>query len=284
MLSLHAHVATVRLAAAQHGIYIALMAGRSKRAISTTMRKAPQAFSIDPNIRVADLRKSFETDGWVQIRPFLSNAGAEALRDHAIARDDWLLSLRVGKTPQVQLDREAWDALSEEQREGIRKLVAPSEKKGFRYMFDEIVAVGNDLEDREPSTILGDFARFLSSDPVIGLMRAITGRDDIARADARATRYRPGHFLSVHDDDVAGRQRRAAYVFGLTPSWRPEWGGLLLFHDDAGDVERGLVPRMNSLNLFAVPKSHSVSLVAPFAPVARHAVTGWLRALPDDIP
>ena len=54
----------------------------------------------------------------------------------------------------------------------------------------------------------------------------------------------------------------------------------MLFHGANGDVEHGLVPRMNVLNLFAVPKRHSVSLVAPFAPAPRLAVTGWFRVPP----
>ena len=64
----------------------------------------------------------------------------------------------------------------------------------------------------------------------------------------------------------------------MTPHWRAEWGGLLLFHDDSGDTRRGLVPRFNCLNLFAVPQSHSVSQVATYAGATRLSVTGWLRA------
>jgi Rps23 Pro-64 3,4-dihydroxylase Tpa1-like proline 4-hydroxylase len=30
---------------------------------------------------------------------------------------------------------------------------------------------------------------------------------------------------------VAGKNRVAAYVLNLTPRWRVEWGGLLMFHD-----------------------------------------------------
>lgn len=95
--------------------------------------------------------------------------------------------------------------------------------------------------------------------------------------DGQATRYLPGHFLTGHDDDVAGKGRIAAYVLNLTPAWRTEWGGLLQFHDPAGDVLRGLLPRFNTLNLFTVPQLHSVSLVAPFAASPRYAVTGWIR-------
>lgn len=63
---------------------------------------------------------------------------------------------------------------------------------------------------------------------------------------------------------------------GLTPNWRVEWGGLLLFHDTDGHI-RGLAPRFNCLNMFGLPVMHSVSQVTPFAGGVRYAVTGWLR-------
>jgi len=76
---------------------------------------------------------------------------------------------------------------------------------------------------------------------------------------------------------VAGKQRHAAYVYNLTPAWRADWGGLLLFHGDDGNVTRGLTPSFNALNIFAVPQPHSVSMVTPFAASRRYSVTGWLR-------
>jgi Rps23 Pro-64 3,4-dihydroxylase Tpa1-like proline 4-hydroxylase len=165
--------------------------------------------------------------------------------------------------------------LNANEREGIRKLAAARKSKGS-YLYEEIYIA----DDPEPRDILHSFGRFMSSPSLIELIRDITSIGDISQADARATRYGPESFLTIHDDDVAETHRRAAYVFGLTSSWRPEWGGLLLFHGANGDVEHGLVPRMNVLNLFAVPKRHSVSLVAPFAPAPRLAVTGWFRVPP----
>ena len=87
-----------------------------------------------------------------------------------------------------------------------------------------------------------------------------------------------GYLSALAGDEVrVWHIATVAFVFGLTGKWRPEWGGLLLFHDRAGEVERGLVPGMNALTLFRVPRVHSVSLVAPFAPAPRAAVSGWLN-------
>ena len=106
----------------------------------------------------------------------------------------------------------------------------------------------------------------------------MTGDADLSFTDGQATAYGPGDFLTCHDDDVPGKNRRAAYVFGMTPGWKPEWGGLLLFHDDRDHTVMGQVPGFNTLDLFAVPRRHSVSIVTPAAATRRLAITGWLRA------
>ena len=118
----------------------------------------------------------------------------------------------------------------------------------------------------------------MSTDRVRDFLRTITGSAEIEYADAQATAYAPGDFLTVHDDAVEGKFRRAAYVFGLTPVWRLEWGGLLLFHGSDGHVDCGWVPTFNTLNLFKVPQLHSVSEVTQAAAYRRYAITGWLRA------
>lgn len=65
----------------------------------------------------------------------------------------------------------------------------------------------------------------------------------------------------------------------LSPDWRPDWGGLLMFEGADSHIEQGFVPSFNALNLFAVPARHFVSYVAPFAPRRRYSVTGWLRTI-----
>jgi hypothetical protein len=236
-------------------------------------------FALDPGIDADALRAAYEERGHVQISPFLAGAGAERLLEHLRARQDWVVAAQPGGSRIVEFDRAAFEALPPVQREAIHKLAAPREMSGFRYFFERIAAVTEPGAEREAGTLLSAFHDFLTSAPVMHLMRRITGAADIDFADAHASAYGAGHFLTLHNDNARDRGRRAAYVLGLTPEWRPEWGGLLLFHDENGDVMRGLLPRMNVLNLFRVPLDHSVSGVVPFAPERRFAVTGWLRAI-----
>jgi SM-20-related protein len=116
----------------------------------------------------------------------------------------------------------------------------------------------------------------MQSAQMLDLLEAITGQRG-GFTDGFATAYGPGDFLTGHDDDVAGKNRLAAYVYGLTKGWRIEWGGLLLFHGPNERTVEGLAPRFNTLDLFSVPRQHSVTLVTPAAPHRRYTVTGWLR-------
>ena len=104
------------------------------------------------------------------------------------------------------------------------------------------------------------------------------GEAAVRFADAQGTAYSPGDFLTGHDDAVEGKNRYAAYVLGLTPVWREEWGGLLMFHPGAAGEGQFLIPGLNRLSLFAVGQQHSVSLVSRATPVRRYSITGWLRS------
>jgi hypothetical protein len=109
------------------------------------------------------------------------------------------------------------------------------------------------------------------------LLQRLVSRESLLKVNAQATLYRPGHFLSLHDDSAHPEQhRRVAYVLYMTRGWRADWGGQLQFLDAQGDVEEVWMPRFNSLGLFLVPTPHVVSYVAPFATQPRHAITGWL--------
>ncbi len=234
-----------------------------------------QACALHPAIDPAALREAYARDRRVQIAPFLAGDGAAKLRDHLSDREDWTLALRAGSR-EFAFDPAQQAELGPDKLAALRSLAAPGEEAGFAYAYERIVARLRQSGEQESGTPLADFAAFLSSDPVLALLRNVTGADEIGFVDAKASRYTPGDFLTLHHDRQDGSTRIAAYVFGLTEGWRAENGGLLLFHEPGGEIERGFVPAMNALTLFAVPQGHSVSQVTSFAPVPRLSVTGWL--------
>lgn len=231
---------------------------------------------LNPDLDLAALARRYAEDGRVQIAGVLTVAAAEALYAGLHNRDDWVQVINSGDRV-FEADRASRRSLSPQQRETLDSAVYAGARQGFQFRY-ETIRVPDGAVDRERSADpLAALARFLSEGPARDILRAITGQPAIDFADAQATAFAPGDFLTAHDDAVAGKKRHAAYVLGLTPQWRPEWGGLLLFHDDR-DISHGFVPAFNTLNLFRVPQRHSVSEVTRAAPYRRYSVTGWLRS------
>lgn len=242
------------------------------------MMQPSTAFSIKAVPDLSSLQRQFAETGVVQIPAFIEREEAAALRDHTLAREDWHVALLAGGETPLNIGRRAWAAMTAAQREALTDMAAPTERHAFRFLFEELMIVGDDFQNVQSGNLLGAFGDFMGSSGVLDFARAVTGLPDISGADARATLYGPGHFLCEHNDRREDLGRRAAYVFGLTDQWRTEWGGLLLFHGADGNITAGKVPALNVLTLFRVPQSHSVSVVAPFAPRPRCSVSGWLRA------
>jgi Rps23 Pro-64 3,4-dihydroxylase Tpa1-like proline 4-hydroxylase len=147
----------------------------------------------------------------------------------------------------------------------------------FQFLFDNFPLSDAHDNPQHHSLYLMRVFEFLNSARFLDFARRLTGEPRIALADAQATLYRPGHFLTEHDDSIAGPRRLAAYVLNLTPRWRADWGGLLLFLDRDGHVAQGYTPVFNALNVFKVPQRHAVSCVAPFAGSGRYSISGWFR-------
>src|SRR5262249_672813 len=93
----------------------------------------------------------------------------------------------------------------------------PQARDGFHYLYDNH-PMSNDGEPYpDPSPYRAAIPAFLNSVPVLDFARAVTGNPAIAFAEAQATRYRPGHFLNLHDDSHPVHKRIAAYVLNMTP-------------------------------------------------------------------
>lgn len=151
---------------------------------------------------------------------------------------------------------------------------------GFQFIFDRLKlgqarAMGLPIPEG-----LYDLHALFNSDDFLAFARRLTGDDRIVYVDAQPTRYLSGHFLNRHSDAHEDAGRLYAYVLNVSPVWRAEWGGLLMFLDDAGRVTETFTPTFGTLNVFRVPQSHAVSMVAPFAGAPRYSITGWWRSAP----
>ena len=205
----------------------------------------------------------------------LNHETAIALTEYLLGRKEWNLVFR-NQQKHYDVSANGFEELPAQEQNEFKQSIYSCAQKDFGYMYknypiQDLVDAGN------CEKYLEDFLGFLNTESVLNCIRRITGLHNIDFADAQATRYEPGHFLTAHDDNVAGKNRLAAFVFNLSTDWLPDWGGNLTFYDDADNVTDVYVPRFNSLSLFTVGTKHAVNLVAPFARKPRMAITGWFR-------
>jgi Rps23 Pro-64 3,4-dihydroxylase Tpa1-like proline 4-hydroxylase len=231
-------------------------------------------YRINRDLDLSALARAYTERGRVRIYGLLAD-GAVELHDYLESRRDWIHLIST-EDDVLELDPAAKKRLGAGRWKAIEAGAHERARTGFQYRY-QALRVPDDDELEGCHDPLTEFARLMQSDAMLDLLRAVTGHVGVAFTDGQATAYGHDDFLTCHDDDVAGKNRIAAYVYGLTPGWRLEWGGLLLFHGHADRTAEALVPRFNTLDLFSVPQRHSVSVVTPSASHRRFAVTGWLR-------
>ena len=232
--------------------------------------------ALDPRHDADQLAGQFARDGRVTIDHVIDEAVALELHRLLRSREDWRQVIITGEKL-VELDRPTRAGLTTDQREALDQAVYASARSGFQARYEAIRVPDGAKERAESEDPLARVADWLSNGSMREFLRKVTGVPEMSFADAQGTAYSPGDFLTGHDDAVEGKSRLAAYVFGLTPIWRIEWGGLLLFHEAGETRASAIAPGFNQLNIFRVGQQHSVSEVTRAAAYRRYSVTGWLR-------
>jgi Rps23 Pro-64 3,4-dihydroxylase Tpa1-like proline 4-hydroxylase len=210
----------------------------------------------------------------VQIRDFLQPDAAEFLRNCLVTQVPWRVAERSDNEQSRTHGREG--ALDETGYRAVLDAAYRNARDSFQFVYDSYMLGRARAEGWDPELPLHVVLEFLNSPDFLDFARYLTGDDEINAVNAQATRYRPGQFLTLHDDQNSVEGRRYAYVINLTPRWKADWGGQLQFLDGEGNVIDTLLPRWNTLSMFKVPQSHLVSLVSPWAGEDRLAITGWM--------
>jgi SM-20-related protein len=242
------------------------------------MQSIPVGLAAGLDVR--RISQVYARTGRVHIAPILTMASAEEACRCLASKIPWRINTNEGDRP-VSLAAETFEQLPEAERRQFLEAVHARAARSFQYLFYSF-PVSDFYEEPQPqpellSLYVMRIHEFLNSAPFLEFARAVTGVAGIDYVDSQATLYKPGHFLTLHDDDVREKKRIAAYVLNLTPRWSSDWGGILNFIDRDGHVAEGYTPAFNALNLFRVPQLHSVSCVAPYAQAGRYSITGWLR-------
>ena len=236
-------------------------------------------FEINPAIDREAQARAFAENRRVQIRDLLTEEAARTVHRVLSRETPWGLAWQAGSDGPHGLRRQQMAAMAPGAMNAISaKLVSAMRGRDYAFAYAQYPILTAYQEKWREHPALDLLMEHINAEPMMELVRHVTGIPELVKADAQATLYGPNQFLALHDDSHVAEGWRVAYVMNFcAEDWRPEWGGYLMFYDEDGDVVAGFRPRFNALNLFRVPQKHNVSYVPPFAPVGRFAITGWFR-------
>ncbi len=211
--------------------------------------------------------------------PGLLGEGAETLHE-ALTGPDMVWNRAIQNPYNADVPVAVFEAEPLAEQARLYAMAHEEATEGFQFIFDRIKLGQARAMGLPLPPVLFELHDLFNSEAFLAMARRLTGDDRIAYVDAQPTRYLPGHFLNGHTDAHEDAGRLYAYVLNLSPRWRAEWGGLLMFLDGEGAVTETFTPAFGTLNLFKVPQDHAVSMVAPFAGAPRYSITGWWRTRP----
>jgi SM-20-related protein len=249
--------------------------------------KSTIQFELNPELNVEKLSEEFKKNGRVRALNFLQPACAEALYQHLRHNVAWRTFLVASEQLLGTPPGEPVGVNADEEREILDCAYGGARKGGFAYVHDADRLFPEDEADYAPESaaprvppadsMLAGFEEFLNTAALRELVCTVTGLQELGSISSQATRFRPGHFVGFHSGTWSAdktRKRRALLSFGLTPDWKPEWGGAQEFRSNDQGIAQSFIPCFNSLEVWGFPMGYWISAVAPFAEVPRFGVMG----------
>lgn len=205
---------------------------------------------INPNLDLKKIHKSFKEKGYVVIDNYLKDEVAENLNNffsYEMPTDWW----SIATFPSKNINGVSYFRNTPEEYNNIQKARQYSTdsfgRNEFSYSFHR--TLDNHFDDCDCTEC--QIRKFLDGNESHDLVSKVTDLTITGSNEVFAACYVPGDFLSPHQDSPNGI---IGFVLQLTKDWKPEYGGLLHFLNDDGDVVENVeTPKFNSLTLFLLP-------------------------------
>lgn len=208
----------------------------------------------------------FTSKGRIRLEGAVSAADADAIHHALEQQTPWELQL-VSKDGQPEIiNRRELNFLPEQDIQQRLQEAAERAQSGLSWLRLGLNLLNTSHED----FALTPFISVLKSPQFARFCESLTGLSDLTLTELSAVCYRPGDFFTQHTDMAA----RLCFEWNFSRDWRSDWGGQVLFHSPSGDIEGGIMPRLNDLSLYAGDQPRSIASVAPYAAAPRFSVVG----------
>ncbi len=206
-------------------------------------------------------KSRFARHGRIRLEGAISAEDAQTVHQALEQQTPWELQL-VGRDGPEVINRHELNRLPETDIQQRLQEAAERAQTGLSYLRLGYRPTGDDA--------LTPVATLVRSAEFAAFCESLTGLSGLELESLAAVCYRPGDFFTRHTDQAA----RLCFEWSFTEGWRPDWGGQMLFHGPSGDIEGGIMPRMNDLALFTGDQPRSIASVAPYAAGPRFSLTG----------
>lgn len=241
------------------------------------MTTAALTLRLNPALDVERYAQSYAKRGIVQVPDVFEPAVADALERLLAGSVPWRLLMTDSNDSPIHFSQAEAQAMGREKIDALARDALMRARQNRGYLYYTYPMIEGYLRGWDPGHPIHQVTEFINGPEFLDLGRRIIGVSGVTKADAHATAYNPGHYLTRHLDYGDDHERRAAYVLGFSRGWQPDWGGLLLFLNEKQDVTEGYLPRYNVLTIFDIKYLHTVTQVSSFAGGVRRSITGWFR-------
>jgi SM-20-related protein len=210
----------------------------------------------------------FASKGRIRLEGAVSAEAADALHHALEQQTPWSLQLVTRKGMPDVISRAELESLPPTTIQTRLQDAAERATEGLSYLRLGYLLNASGLQALGPIHPLAELAGLIASSGFSAFLEGLTGLSGLEVTRLEALCYRPGDFFTQHTDSDA----RLTMEWNFTEGWRSDWGGQVLFHSPSGDIEGGIMPRLNDLSLYNGDQPTSVATVAAFAAVPRFSV------------
>jgi len=233
---------------------------------------------LNPDLDVEALAAAYARDSFVRIENIFPSDVAERLYEVLSRRTPWrFVYADPARGGAVVMTEAELAALGPQRQAALQQAILTRARGNVGYAYCAYPMIHALLQGWDPGHPLHQVTEFLQTPAFREFGRRVIGCPRVTKVDAQATLFRPGQFLTRHQDVGERQERRAAYTLSFSRGWQPDWGGLLAFISDDLNVDRAWTPGFNVLTLFDGLRTHAVTCVSPFAGDGRYSIVGWLR-------